>query len=380
MNLSRKSIVQLQKIFFEVYPLDGIDPLNCQWVKVNGLILLAGFLGLPSRHCANETYLSLLEEGEVKNLTIRNQLIRNFFAYKKYPYILTHLLLSFFLKPLFFVPLHILKIAVSLPLHSIKLIVEFLPLVLIEFCWPRLQKKWDEKNYAIRFCCLVFSPFILFSIPLLWWGRSLTSPINNVRYAWRWGAKCAGETKPYTQKQLFLKTGYAFFFALLSVISTSLTAIFFLPWILQLISAMFFPQIITHLSPLVFSFFKMLGSFILYYEPPLIATLISEPIWIGLCAAGVALMWLFEPLETDILRPCRDYYFDEKRPISHDFKEQEETDLARWNSQKIPALHTSAPTDPRLFRSTFLPSGMMRAKNHVYVKEISPPRGLLHDL
>jgi hypothetical protein len=214
------------------------------------------------------------------------------------------------------------------------------------------------------FYLLPLFPLSLFSVLFLWWGRSLTSPINHVRYAWRFGAQLAGKSNKTTQ-QNFLKTGYAFFFALCSVISTSLSIIFFLPLLLQTLAPIIFPQLILNLSPMVLSAFNLLGSFILYYQPPLLAALIIEPVWVGISVCALVLLGLFEPIETHFLKPCRDYYFevvDEKYPISKEIytsnstsnSEREETDLSQWPQQKVKVLPTHGK-DPRLFSTTWAP-------------------------
>jgi hypothetical protein len=359
---------KLIKTYFTVYPPDGCDPValrthnfepnhassvdkrflasfpNFAWEKGNPFFLaLTSFIGWPN--------------GRYRFSGEKLDLIKEFFDYQSPAHRRTgsftkaHPKLSnYFLKPLFFLPLRLLMIAVSLALNTLKIITEFFPLLILNHCkgiFLALLK--GEANLLGEKDMNVFEKFVkalaglviglvggtLEVLGYLTWfiGRSMTSPVNAFRHA----------LYEAPEDPEVLAAPFKLMMGALSLLSTLATFVFLWPLALNYI-ALAFPAFLNSIPIFIVKLSAPVFAICSYYG---IAHVLAPAGLVGLGLFSALGAYLYTPVEVEFLKPRRDIYFhklEKIHGISTKAVPVEEADLTAIHGRKPIASFLSPQT------------------------------------
>lgn len=169
-------------IYDQIYPIDGVKTEVNNYLFLNNppsrlLDKVSSFIGWPNR------IFNPNEGQSIKNLFM------NFIGYQDNVSIIKKII-NFFITP-FIVLLNIINIPCILFRNLLKLVTEFLPLTLATFLHK--GRIWLQTTTVDNPVFRIFTPFLkklmalIHSITSLVFfaGRAITSPIQNIRDAWR---------------------------------------------------------------------------------------------------------------------------------------------------------------------------------------------------
>lgn len=228
------------RIFDKVYPVDGVPGTLHNFDedrRSNWLNRLSSFIGLPNR---------IYDQREGQST---ENLLRNFLGAQKNT-TQTKLNINLILSPFFFY-FNLIKLPFALFSNIVKLVTEALPLLLIELCNKGLERVTStitESNHYAFVLLLGFLALHLARIAgyaLLFLGRAMTSPINNIKDVW--AIRDILHSPPHPVP-LFLATVVSLMIITMSILITLTSYIILFPAAIKLIAAPLIHSITTNAS------------------------------------------------------------------------------------------------------------------------------------
>jgi hypothetical protein len=224
----------LKQAFIRVYPPDGFNP-NTYSSKLsnyskqpyfNWLTLAAAFIGWPSRQTRLQG-----EQPASRPMTFWGLWLNFLGVNTVKPLSDLGWVWQFLIKPCFFIPLHILKILLSLPINIVALFTEFFPLAVIACCVRGLGVAPGVNLYLDVLKRMVCAFGIGLAYPFLFIARTVTSPWHNIFCAFNEGAAVGGVLG-------------GIILGSLSFITTCVTLFIFWPYVLQAVIPVLLPALV----------------------------------------------------------------------------------------------------------------------------------------